>query len=79
MYWSRTASAPFPPIEAIQLLLQGSVYFIRAGFADFHADPADRAELSDLWFDHLSAGQIKVEIGQRYALEDCVQAHSDLA
>jgi NADPH:quinone reductase len=73
-----TASGPFPPIEAFQMMMQGSVYFIRPAFADFYADPAERAELSGLWFGHLAAGRIKVEIGQRYALEDCVQAHRDL-
>lgn len=73
-----TASGPFPPIDAFQLMLQGSVYFIRPAFADFYADPAERAELAEFWFDHLSAGRIRVEIGQRYALADCVQAHRDL-
>lgn len=73
-----TASGPFPPIDAFQLMLQGSVYFIRPAFADFFADPAERAEMAQFWFDHLSAGRIKVEIGQRYALDQCVQAHRDL-
>lgn len=73
-----TASGPFPPIDAFQMVRQGSVYFTRPAFADYYADPAERAELSDLWFGHLAAGRIKVEIGQRYALEDCVQAHRDL-
>ncbi|MBK8375665.1 MAG: quinone oxidoreductase [Sphingomonadales bacterium] len=73
-----TASGPFPPIDAFQLMMQGSVYFIRLVFVDFYADPAERAELSTLWFDHLAAGRIKVDIGQRYALEDCVQAHRDI-
>jgi NADPH2:quinone reductase len=73
-----TASGPFPPIDAFQLMLQGSVYFIRPAFADFYADPAERAELSSFWFEHLAAGRIKVEIGQKYALDDCVQAHRDL-
>ena len=73
-----TASGPFPPIDAFQLMLQGSVYFIRPAFADFYADPVERAELAKFWFDHLSAGQIKVEIGQRYTLDQCVQAHRDL-
>ena len=41
-------------------------------------DGAERAELAAFWFDHLAAGRIKVEIGQRYRLEDCVQAHRDL-
>ena len=73
-----TASGPFPPLDAFQMLLQGSVYFIRPGFADFYADPAERAELAKFWFDHLSAGRIKVEIGQRYTLGQCVEAHRDL-
>lgn len=73
-----TASGPFPPIDAFQLLMQGSVYVTRPGFADYYADPAERAELSDLWFGHLAAGRVKVEIGQRYALGDCVAAHREL-
>jgi len=73
-----TASGPFPPIDAMQMVMQGSVYFTRPAFADYFADPAERAELAAFWFDHLSAGRVKVEIGQRYALEDCVAAHRDL-
>lgn len=73
-----TASGPFPPIDAFQTMLQGSVYFIRPAFADFFADPVERAEMAKFWFDNLSAGKIKVEIGQRYSLEECVQAHRDL-
>jgi len=73
-----TASGPFPPVDAFQLLMQGSVYITRPGFADYYADPVERAELSKLWFDHLSAGRVKVEIGQRYALDECVAAHQAL-
>lgn len=73
-----TASGPFPPIDAMQLVMQGSVYFTRPAFADYYADPAERAELGKFWFDKLASGAVKVEIGQRYALEGCVQAHRDL-
>ena len=73
-----TASGPFPPIDAFQMMLQGSVYFTRPAFADYYADPAERAELSQLWFGHLAAGRVRVEIGQRFALEDCVEAHRQL-
>ncbi|MFM5923068.1 MAG: quinone oxidoreductase family protein [Novosphingobium sp.] len=73
-----TASGPIPPIDAFQMVVQGSVYFTRPAFVDYFADPAERAELAKFWFDNLSAGKIKVDIGQRYALEDCVQAHRDL-
>lgn len=73
-----TASGPFPPIDAMQMVMQGSVYFTRPAFADYYADPAERAELAAFWFDHLSSGRVKVDIGQRYALDDCVQAHREL-
>ena len=73
-----TASGPFPPIDAFQTMLQGSVYFTRPAFADYYADPAERAELAEFWFSNLAAGKIKVEIGQRYDLADCVRAHQDM-
>ena len=38
----------------------------------------ERAELAGALFDHVANGRIKIEINQRYALEDAVQAHRDL-
>lgn len=73
-----TASGPFPPIDAFQTMLQGSVYFTRPAFADYYADPVERAELAEFWFSNLATGKIKVEIGQRYDLADAVQAHQDM-
>ena len=71
-----TASGPFPPIDALQLAIQGSVYFTRPALADYIADPAERAELSGALFDHVASGRIKIEINQRYALEDAVAGAS---
>ena len=73
-----TASGPFPPIDALQLAIQGSVYFTRPALADYIADPAEREELSNALFDHVAAGRIRINVNQRYALEDAVQAHRDL-
>jgi len=73
-----TASGPFPPIDALQLAIQGSVYFTRPALADYIADPAERAELSDALFDHVASGRIRININQRYELGDAVQAHRDL-
>ena len=73
-----TASGPFPPIDALQMAIQGSVYFTRPALADYIADPAERRELSDALFGHIASGRIKIEINQRYALEDAQQAHRDL-
>lgn len=73
-----TASGPFPPIDALQLAIQGSVYFTRPALADYVADPAERAELSDALFGHIASGRIRIEVNQRYDLEDAVQAHRDI-
>nr|WP_283937710.1 zinc-binding dehydrogenase [Sphingomonas hankyongi] len=73
-----TASGSFPPIDALQLAIQGSVYFTRPALADYLADPAERAELSSALFDHVASGRIKIEINQRYELDDAIQAHRDL-
>jgi NADPH2:quinone reductase len=73
-----TASGPFPPIDALQLAMQGSVYFTRPALADYIANPAERAELANALFEHVAAGRIKIEINQRYELDDAVQAHRDI-
>ena len=73
-----TASGPFPPIDALQFAIQGSVYFTRPALADYISDPAERAELSNALFDHVANGRIKIEINQRYELDEAVQAHRDL-
>jgi NADPH2:quinone reductase len=73
-----TSSGPIPPIDALQLAIKGSLYVTRPALADYIADPAERAELAGELFGHVAAGRIKVEINQRYQLEDAVQAHRDL-
>ncbi|MBN9735046.1 MULTISPECIES: quinone oxidoreductase [unclassified Pseudonocardia] len=73
-----TASGPVPPIDAVQLALHGSVFVTRPALADYIADPDERAELAGELFDHVGAGRITIEIRQRYALADAVQAHRDL-
>jgi NADPH2:quinone reductase len=73
-----TASGPFPPIDATQLALKGSVYVTRPALADYIADPAEKSALAKEIFDHVAAGRIKIEINQRYRLQDAAQAHRDL-
>jgi NADPH2:quinone reductase len=73
-----TASGPFPPIDAMQLAIKGSLFFTRPALADYIAEPAERAELAGELFDHVAAGRIKVEIHQHYALQDASHAHREL-
>jgi len=73
-----TASGAFPPIDALQLAIKGSLFFTRPALADYIADPAERDALAGELFSHVAAGRIKIEIGQHYALQDASHAHRQL-
>jgi NADPH2:quinone reductase len=73
-----TASGVIPPFDPQLLAMKGSLYLTRPALADYIADPAEKAALAGEVFDHVASGRIRIEIGQRYALEDAVQAHRDL-
>ena len=73
-----TASGPIPPFNPQLLAMKGSLYLTRPALADYIADPQEKAELAAELFGHVAAGRIRIEINQRYALEDAVQAHRDL-
>jgi NADPH2:quinone reductase len=73
-----TASGPIPPIDAMQLAVKGSLFVTRPALADYIADPAEKTALADEVFGHIAAGRIRIEINQRYRLQDAAQAHRDL-
>ncbi|HVK70760.1 MAG TPA: zinc-binding dehydrogenase, partial [Polyangium sp.] len=73
-----TSSGPVPPLDVAKLAVKGSVFVTRPALADYIADPAEKAELAGELFDHVAAGRIRIEINQRYRLEDAAQAHRDL-
>jgi NADPH2:quinone reductase len=73
-----TASGPIPPFNPQLLAMKGSLYLTRPALADYIADPAEKNELANELFEHVASGRIRIEINQRYALEDAAQAHRDL-
>ncbi len=73
-----TASGPIPSIDATQLAMKGSLFVTRPALADYIADPAEKSELAGELFGHVAAGRIRIEINQRYQLQDAAQAHRDL-
>lgn len=73
-----TASGPIPPFNPQMLAMKGSLYLTRPALHDYIVDPAEKAALATELFDHVAAGRIGIEIHQRYALQDAVQAHRDL-
>jgi len=61
-----------------QLAAKGSLFVTRPGLYDYYRNPAERAAGCARMFEMLANGAIAVLIGQRYRLDDIVQAHLDL-
>lgn len=73
-----TASGTIDGFNPNLLAQKGSLYLTRPALADYIADPQEKAALANEIFDHIAAGRIRIEVNQRYALQDAVQAHRDL-
>jgi NADPH2:quinone reductase len=73
-----TASGPIEGFNPQLLAMKSSLYLTRPALADYIADPAEKEALAGELFDHVASGRIKIEINQRYALQDAAQAHRDL-
>ncbi|WP_233806122.1 quinone oxidoreductase family protein [Paraburkholderia sp. HP33-1] len=73
-----TASGPIPPFNPQLLAMKGSLYLTRPALADYIADPAEKNDLAGEIFGLIASGRIRIEVNQRYSLEDAAQAHRDL-
>lgn len=73
-----TSSGKIPLLDPAILPRKGSLFVTRPALADYIADPAEKQDLVDALFGHVASGRIRIEINQRYALQDAVQAHRDL-
>jgi NADPH2:quinone reductase len=73
-----TASGPIDGFNPQLLAMKGSLYLTRPALADYIADPAEKEALAGELFEHVASGRIKIEINQRYELQDAAAAHRDL-
>jgi NADPH:quinone reductase len=72
------ADAPVSGVNLGILAQKGSLFSTRPTLFDYYHHAAERAAGSEYVFDMFRQGIIKVNIGQRYKLEDVAQAHADL-
>lgn len=70
-----TASGAVDPFDPPTLMRQGSIYITRPAMADYIADPEEKKELVAFLFSQLSNGKVNVAIGQRWRLDQAVDAH----
>ena len=73
-----SASGMVPPIDASLLQKSGSLYFTRPTLVTYTAKRDDLVASSNSVFSMVDKGEINIDVRQRYALADAVQAHTDL-
>ncbi|MEE3092533.1 MAG: quinone oxidoreductase [Pseudomonadota bacterium] len=71
------ASGPIPPVDGAMLAQKGSLFFTRPTLMTYTADSKDMRASARALFAAVKKG-VKIEINQRYAMKDAVQAHRDL-
>jgi NADPH:quinone reductase len=72
------ASGAPAPLELQRLATGGSLYVTRPTLATYTASTGDLRQSAAAVFEQVLAGNLRVEINQRYPLADIRRAHSDL-
>ncbi len=72
------ASGPVPPFSLNELASRGSLFITRPSLFNYIAKREDLDAMAADLFDMVISGKVKIEINQRYALQDAAQAHRDL-
>jgi len=67
-----------PPFSPLVLSQKGSLYVTRPTLGTHLAERAVGEQLASALFARVTSGEVKIEIGGRYKLEDAAQAHRDL-
>ncbi len=72
------ASGPPPPVEARQLMLNGSLFFTRPTMGDYQTTTEELDASAAAVFEMVGAGKVKIEIGQTFPLAEARKAHEAL-
>ena len=72
------ASGPVPPVDLGLLAKMGSLFLTRPTLFTYTAKRADLLAMAGELFEVVLSGQVRIEVRQRYALQEAAQAHVDL-
>lgn len=72
------ASGAPAPLDLQLLSAKGSLYITRPTMVTYTATSEELQQSSDAVFERVLSGALRIEINQRYALQDVQQAHRDL-
>lgn len=72
------ASGAVPPFALSELVSRGSLFITRPSLGAYIATREELIAASTDLFKVVESGDVKIQIGQRYALKDAAQAHREL-
>ncbi len=72
------ASGAIEPFSPAILAQKGSLFLTRPTLFTYIADPAELQASAAELFEMVGSGQVRIEVGQRFALADAAQAHRAL-
>lgn len=72
------ASGPVPPFDIGILAQKGSLFLTRPTLFTYTARRDDLVAMAEELFEVVRAGQVKIEVNQRFALRDAETAHREL-
>lgn len=73
------ASGAVPEFSPLLLAQKGSLFITRPTLGHYATTRAELEELANLWFNAVLSGAVKVDINQRYRLDEVPRAHRELA
>ena len=69
------ASGPIPPFDVQELAKRGSLYLTRPSLNDYMKRDATYREAASSLLARIAAGDIRIEVAQRFSLKDAGKAH----
>jgi NADPH:quinone reductase len=72
------ASGKVPPVELGELTSRGSLYLTRPTLMTYTADTREMRDSAAALFERIIAGDIRIEVNQRFPLAEAAQAHREL-
>jgi NADPH2:quinone reductase len=72
------ASGPPPPLDVLQLMRLGSLFVTRPTIGNYIATTDELERRAEDLFEWIAAGDLRVDIGRRYPLEQTADAHRAL-
>jgi NADPH2:quinone reductase len=72
------SSGAIGPVDLSILAAKGSLYVTRPSLVAYTAKRTDLLATAKELFDVVTSGAVKIQVNQKYALEDAAQAHRDL-